>query len=316
MPVLYSFLAAILPMLTYLLIIWRMDKYDREPLSFVLLHFGWGAFGAILLGVIGNFMLSDLTGIQDEGSGSLIQTVVFAPVAEEIAKGIFLLFTINSKKFDNITDGLVYGGAVGLGFGMTENFTYFISYGTDAYNWFFLVIIRTAFSAVMHCISTATFGAFLGMAKFSLSKIRFLFPAAGLLLAIFYHFMWNISVSYENTYFYGFLFMIFLVLLFFALFKYAVSQEKKIIVNELVQESSLNTLPKEHIPIISSHLRFRKGWIDEAIRKTYFRAAIKLAFARMQCRRTEGYYQQYYFYEVERNRMIIRSLLNPETVTL
>lgn len=309
MPVLASFSAAVLPMLVYLILIWLMDKYEREPMTFVLLHFLWGAFGAIALGLIGSLMLGDMTGIKDEGNGNIIQTIFFAPVSEEIAKGIFLLFTITSIKFDNITDGLVYGGAIGLGFGMTENFSYFISYGDNPANWIFLVVVRTAFSAVMHCISTATFGAFLGLAKFSLSKFRSLFPVVGLLLAMFFHFMWNASVSFPNTFIYGFIFMLLLIFVFFAIFRLSIAYEKKIIIKELSEESDLFLLPKEHIPIISSHLRLRKGWIDERIRKQYFRSAIKLAFAKMKTRKSDGYFLQQYLYEVENNRQKIRAML-------
>ncbi len=303
-----SLFAAVIPMLVYLILIWKMDKYEREPLVFVLAHFLWGAFGAIALGVIGNLMLGDMTGIKDDGNGSLIQTILFAPVSEEIAKGVFLLFSVTSRKFDNVTDGLVYGGAIGLGFGMTENFTYFISYGSSPIDWLFLVIIRTGFSAVMHCIATATFGAFLGLAKFSLSKIRSLYPVIGLLLAMFFHFMWNASVSFPNTFLYGFLFMIFLIASFFGIFRLSISYERKIIINELTEESNLQLLPKEHIPIISSHLRMRKGWIDERIRKQYFRSAIKLAFAKMQSKKSNGYFRQHYLYEIENNRQTIKNL--------
>ena len=308
MPVLASLIAAVFPMLAYLLLIWRMDKYEREPLSFVAVHFLWGAFGAIILGVIGSLMLGDMTGMQDNEKNALVQTIVFAPVAEEIAKGVFLLFTVNSRKFDNVTDGLVYGGAIGLGFGMTENFTYFVSYGTNPVGWLYLVVIRSGFSAVMHCISTATFGAFLGLTKFSLNKARPLFPIVGLLLAIFFHFMWNASVSYPDTFLYGFLFMIILIALFFIIVKISIRHEKKIIIAELLEESANHIIPKEHVMIIGSHLRLRKGWVDERIRKAYFRAAIKLAFAKMQSKKSEGFFKQQYLNEIETGRQLIKTL--------
>ena len=309
MPVTASLFAAVLPMFAYLMLIWMMDKYEREPLLFVVLHFLWGAFGAIALGVIGSLMLGDMTGIKDNGNNSLMQAVFFAPIAEEMAKGVFLLFSVNSLKFDNITDGLVYGGAIGLGFGMTENFAYFTSYASSPASWIIIVIIRTIFSAVMHCISTATFGAFLGLTKFSLSRLRSTFPIIGLMFAIFFHFMWNASVSFPNTFFYGFLFMSILIIIFFTIFRLSVNHEKKIIIRELTEESNLNILPKEHIPIISSHLRLRKGWVDERIRKPYFRAAIKLAFAKVQSRKSDGYFQQQYLHEVENKRYTIKKLL-------
>jgi RsiW-degrading membrane proteinase PrsW (M82 family) len=82
----------------------------------------------------------------------------------------------------------------------------------------------------MHCISTATFGAMLGLAKFSLNKFRSLFPVLGLLLAMFYHFLWNASVSFPNTFLYGFLFMILLILTFMTVFKLSLAHERKIII--------------------------------------------------------------------------------------
>jgi len=311
-----SFLAALTPMLIYLVIIWRMDKYDREPIRFVVLHFLWGAFGAILFGILGSAILDNFTGITENGNlnNTLIQTIIFAPISEEIAKGIFLLWSVNSKKFDNITDGLVYGGAIGLGFGMTENFTYFITYGDTFSSWLYLVFVRSLFSAVMHMISTATFGAFLGMAKFNLKTIRSLLPVTGLLLAILFHFCWNLFVSFPSTFWFGFAFMMGLIIYFFLLFKYAIRKEKEIIENELLEESELLNFPKDHIKIISSPLRFRKGWVDEKIRKQYFRTAIRLAFKKMQSKNSIGYLKAINEYEVELLRNTIRNFFSINTL--
>jgi RsiW-degrading membrane proteinase PrsW (M82 family) len=315
MPTNASLLAAIIPMIIYLIIIWRMDKYEREPFRFLILHFLWGAFGAIILGILGSAILGNFTGIREDGSpvNTLIQTILFAPVSEEIAKGVFLLWSVKSRKFDNITDGLVYGSAIGLGFGMTENFTYFVTYGDTLSSWIFLVFIRSLFSAVMHMISTATFGAFLGMAKFNLRISKTFLPIAGLLLAIFFHFMWNFTVSYNSTFMFGFVFMIGLIIYFMLIFRYAIRKEKEIIESELNEEYDLLNLPKEHIKIISSSLRLRKGWVDENIRKQYFRIAIRLAFKKMQSKNSEGYLKATYDYEVEVLRNLIRNLFLIET---
>lgn len=311
MPLIASFLAAVIPMITYLILIWKMDKYDREPMQFVLLHFLWGAVGAVILGIVGSMVLNGVATMTygDNETGNLVQTVLVAPFVEEIAKGVFLIYTVSSKKFDNITDGLVYGGAIGLGFGMTENFIYFISYGDTLTAWLFLVIVRSGFSAVMHCISTATLGAFLGMAKFSLSSVKSILSIIGLTVAMFIHFAWNFSVSFEGTYLFGFLFMIALIITFIMLFKYSIRKEQHIIENELIEESKLSLIPFEHIRIISTNLRFRTGWVDERIRKHYFRNAIGLAFNKMQSRNSSGIQKQTYEYEAEKKRETIRTLL-------
>lgn len=281
--ILESFAAAVIPMLAYLLLLWKMDKYEPEPLTFVLKHFLWGAIGAVFFAVVGSQILStNLNFITT--STPFLEAVLIAPLVEEITKGSFLFRTLRSKRFDNLTDGLVYGGAIGLGFGMTENFLYFITYGDTYSQWIFLVIIRSSFSAVMHCISTATVGAFLGFAKFSIKKNKYFFYPLGFFIAIFIHFAWNFSVSFQETYGYGLLFMTIIIYSFFRIFKYSVKYEEKIILEELLTED----FPEDHVRIISSRLREVKGWIDESIRKKYIAASTKLAFRKVQERNAEN----------------------------
>ena len=283
MPILASLLAAVIPMLTYLLIIWRMDKYEREPFINVFYHFLWGAFGAIIFGIIGNGMLSaPAKYLVNSTALVFIQTTVFAPIVEEFSKGIFLLGTVSSKQFDDLTDGLVYGGAIGLGFGMTENFLYYTVFGQSLTDWIILVVIRSGFTAVMHCMSTATFGAFLGIAKFSKPPFRFTLPFIGYFCAVFIHFFWNFSVSFESTYIMAYIGVIVVVILFFIVFSYSLHKEQKMILNELAEEVHNNIIPVEHLKILSSRLRTSKGWINESIRKEYIKSATKLAFRKFQ----------------------------------
>jgi RsiW-degrading membrane proteinase PrsW (M82 family) len=312
MPINASIFAAIFPMILYLILVWKMDKYEPEPFRFLLIHFLWGAVGAIILGILGSVLLDRLTGITENESlnYSLIQTILFAPISEEIAKGIFLFWTIRSSKFDNMTDGLVYGSAIGLGFGMTENFSYFVSYGDSFSSWLSLVIIRSGFSAVMHGISTGTLGALIGLSKFNNANSKIIYPFAGIIVAIIIHFIWNLSVSFNETFFLGFAFILCLIIFFLLLFRYAINKEKEIIESELIDESVNHSFPDEHVKIISSNLRFKKGWIDESIRKTYYRTVIKLAFKKMQYKKSNGFLQSKYNYEIEKLRGIINTILH------
>lgn len=300
-----SLAAAVIPMLTYLLLLWKMDKYEPEPISYVLKHFLWGAFGAIFFALIGSEIL--VTNLEFVTTATpFLQAVLIAPVVEELTKGSYLFNTIKSKKFDNLTDGLVYGGAIGLGFGMTENFLYFISYGDTYSQWIFLVIIRTSFSAVMHCIATATVGAFLGIAKFSIKKHKaYLYPL-GFIIAIFLHFAWNFSVSFESTYSYGLIFMLVVIMVFIKLFRYSLRLEEKIILEELLTEN----LPADHAKILSSKLRGLKGWVDESIRLKYINASTKLAFRKVEERNAEEDRKLFYQNEISFYRNEINNLIN------
>ncbi len=306
-----SALAAIVPMAAYLVFIWWFDRYDREPFKLVLQNYLWGAIGAIIFAVLGSIIFSTILSefISNQDELNYLGTIAIAPVVEEITKGIFLLITVTNKKFDNITDGIVYGGAIGLGFGMTENFLYFISYGTTISNWITIVIIRTLFSSVMHCVSTATFGAFLGLAKFKGTAYKIFLPVTGLIIAILIHFSWNFTVSYQSTAILGFLFLGVTIIIFIAIFSAAVMNDKKIIMDELIPEAALGVLPTEHLVILCSTNRNRRGWVDENIRKSYIKAATTLAFRKKQLKNSKGHSKEFYESEVNKYRQFIKNLL-------
>jgi RsiW-degrading membrane proteinase PrsW (M82 family) len=313
MIVVASLIAAILPMFIYLLLIWYFDLYDREPFKLVLQNYFWGAFGAVIFAILGGLLLTNiLSGItENQNELDYIGTIAIAPVIEEITKGIFLFITVSRIKFDNITDGIVYGGAIGLGFGMTENFLYFISYAENISGWIYLIIIRTFFSAVMHCIATGIFGSFLAFAKFKNLPTKIMLITSGLFLAIFIHFIWNYSIITKYFTPLGFAFMGISIILFCAIFISSVMGERKIIYNELLEESGLGLIPVHHSDILSSLKRNNKGWIDESIRKTYIRTATTLAFRKFQIKSLTGKKKLFYENEVNDYRNFIRNLLLP-----
>lgn len=311
MPILFSAVAAVVPMIIYLLFIWKFDKYEREPFGYVIKHFIWGAIGAIIFSVlISSIITFFISSIINEEELELFNTVVTAPVVEEIMKGMFLLVTVVDRKFDNMTDGIVYGGAIGLGFGMTENFLYFIMYGTNPVSWIFIVVIRTLFTAVMHCVSTATFGASLGIAKFISGIMKFIIPLIGLLLAMLIHFLWNYSVSFSYLTLHGFIFLTASIILFIYIFSKSVKNESKLILNQLNNEVESGLIPSGHPAIISSEIRHKKGWIEETIRKEYIDSTIKLAFRKSQYENSFGLNKNFYFNEVNYLKNKISNLLN------
>ncbi len=312
MLIIFSAFAAIIPMLLYLVLIWKFDRYDREPFKLLFTNYIWGALGAIVLALIGSFLLTSIASIfiKDDLQLSRFGTILVAPVVEEITKGLFLLITITNKKFDNITDGIVYGGAIGLGFGMTENFLYFITYGGLISSWITLVVVRTLFSAVMHCVSTATLGAFLGLAKFKSMAIKVFYTFVGLFIAMTIHSIWNFSLSYKTIAPIGFLFIFISIIIFISTFIISLRSERKIIFNELKEESKNGLIPELHLVILSSSQRERKGWLDERIRKDYIKAATSLAFRKIQHKNSNGLSKQYYERDIENYRMFISSLLS------
>ncbi len=322
-PLVHLFLAgffSVIPMLFYLVIIWLMDRYDREPFWMVSLNFFWGATGAIIFGIIGSIIMGigvsefifQFANESDAGTlNDLAGAVIVAPVVEELTKGIFLLIIAFSRNFDGPVDGAVYGGAIGLGFGMTENFLYFLSFPTDYASLFLLIIIRTMFSAVLHCCTQAVFGAAIGYAKFRGTAAKLTIIPLGLGTAMFMHFMWNLTVSFESTAVIGFVFMILSVIVIFIVFQFGVYHDGKIIMRELNEESELGTIPAEHLKFLPyTSRRFKRGWLQGRInQKDYVKTATKLALRKHQARKLKSSAQIAYLKEVELLRNKLASML-------
>jgi RsiW-degrading membrane proteinase PrsW (M82 family) len=319
-----SLVAAVVPMFVYLLIIWFLDRYEREPFWFVLLNFFWGATGAVMLGIIGSIIFQlplneILRAVADDNPNELINlsgAVITAPLVEEFTKGLFILVVSLSKRFDGGVDGAVLGGAIGLGFGMTENFMYFLTYGTTPVTWLTLVLIRTLFSAVMHCMATATFGAFIGCAKFKPFILKVILVPIGFFLAVFLHFAWNLTVSFEDTTLFGFLFLIMYMFTLFAIFQISVYFEGKTIFRELQDEANLGLIPSDHlnyIPYVSR--RFKYGWCPAGVdQKNYVKKATILAIRKNQYKNSTGSQQIGYKRDIEKLRYDIQLMFYNATV--
>jgi hypothetical protein len=161
----------------------------------------------------------------------------------------------------------------------------------------------------MHCVATAIFGAFLGYAKFKNIFVKIIFPPIGLFIAMFIHFAWNFSISFEATTLLGFIFMFFTLIIFIIVFSVSILSEKRIIYRELLEEVLNGLIPSEHLEILNSSRRNKLGWVDESIRKLYIRAATTLAFRKMALKNSSGSSREFYKKDVEYYRLFIQNLL-------
>jgi RsiW-degrading membrane proteinase PrsW (M82 family) len=308
-----SLVFALVPMLLYLWGVWLMDRYDREPISLLLLNFAWGALGAIFFGIVFSITLSTTL-----GSTNFHDAIFVAPFTEELTKGLFLFWTVRDRRFDNITDGLVYGMAIGLGFGMTENFLYFLGAST-AGEWVFLVIIRTLFTAVMHAMSTGIFGAFMGLTKFGRPSLRVPLRLLGLLIAMGIHFFWNFSVSINNPAAAGLgtIFIVLSVIVILVVVQLALLAENRLLIRELAEESELGLIPATHLQYLPySSKRKLLGWIPPVVdRRMYVQLSTRLAFRKFQSRSCVGPLHDEYTAEIENLRAQIRDLLHQDSDT-
>src|SRR4051812_22844172 len=119
---------AVLPVPIYLAIARWIDRFEPEPRSMVLFTFFWGATVAVFVALVLNTFGEVVVGLSfGGGAASIYGGSISAPVAEESAKGLALLYVYRRRReeFNGVVDGVVYATLVGLGFAMTENVLYY-----------------------------------------------------------------------------------------------------------------------------------------------------------------------------------------------
>ena len=317
---LLSAFAATVPMLAFLFTIWFLDRHDREPLWLFLLTFAWGAIGGVIFAMIGSVALSiPLAMALGPETASQYSAVIIAPLVEEPTKAAVLFAVMLSRHFDNATDGFVYGAAAGLGFGMTENFLYFVSVAAtgDVAGWLFTVVIRTFFSAVMHACATACVGAMLGFARFRGMGWKVAALPIGFGAAMGIHALWNGMLTagemmqMESLTWVNFLLFAIEFVVLFTVFQLALWDERATIRRELADEVQGGLLPVAHAKAIGSYFaRSRGKWVPPGIpRSQYIRAVTTLALRKHQARNASRRAYEFYADEVVRLRREVKALL-------
>jgi len=124
------------PMLLYALLLWWLDRYEKEPLGLLVVAFLWGAVPSIVLALIMQVVL-DIPVMAISNSNQLTYELlgasVVAPLTEEGIKAfaLLLLLLFVRKEIDSPIDGLIYGGVVGSGFAAVENVFYLFGAFTE-----------------------------------------------------------------------------------------------------------------------------------------------------------------------------------------
>ena len=323
-----STICASLPMMGFLAMVWWLDRYDREPIPMVLATFGWGAVGAVGLAMIGSTLLTvgavpavaalaSATSVDPESLLSALSATLFAPVVEEPAKALILIPIVFSRHFDNMTDGFVYGAAAGLGFGMTENFLYFVSVSGDVEQWIGTVFIRTFYSAVMHATATAAVGAGLGWGRFRGIPATLFGGSMGALGAVGIHATWNGLLTLDQftqgsaAWQADLALLPLVVIATFVVFEICVLDETRTIRQELEEEAADGTIPANHPQILSSWLRrMGRNWVPEGLdKRSYIAAATSLAMRKRQLRLMGSDAPGWYIEDIDLLRRKIRQLL-------
>ncbi|MEV6600603.1 PrsW family intramembrane metalloprotease [Actinoplanes sp. NPDC051346] len=231
--------AAILPVPVLVSCFLWLDRYEPEPIRYLVFCFAWGSAVATLVAFGVN--MTAAWGFDKLGLPEALVAVLVAPFIEESMKvlGPMLLFWRRRREWSGITDGIVYCGLSALGFAMVENVLYLGGHGyaagadqygpaTGIQNLFLIFIVRILFTGFAHPLFTAMSGIGLGIAARSADRrVRWLAPIAGLLLAMILHGLFNLlptlSVATGETIIMLYGYLGFMVPFFFAALGFAIA---------------------------------------------------------------------------------------------
>lgn len=188
-------LAPVFALLGY--IYWR-DRYEREPLKYLIVSFILGALAAFPVVFLGRW-LEGVTGASMQSTDPVMLAmhafVVVALVEEGMKFLALTLYMYPKQEFDEPYDGIMYAVAVSLGFAGLENVLYVFG-SQDSVS----VGIMRMFTAVPgHAMFAVIMGYFVGRAKFQKSGSRLLTMLVGLAGAVLFHGFYDYCLFLGDT---------------------------------------------------------------------------------------------------------------------
>ncbi len=305
--VLLTILASVIPAVAYSLLVWWLDRYEKEPWGLLAATFIWGAIPAVFLSLLAEFIMGvPFSGLLGDAASDLVQGGMVAPVVEESVKAlaIVMIFLVFRQEFDGVLDGSVYGALVGFGFAMTENVFYFLGALLEGgvVSWVSLVFVRTLVFGLNHGLFSGIVGAGLGYAALTdVRWKRWLAPVVALLAAMVVHAVHNLSTMLGSELCWPLLVslvndwggvMVLGVIVFLAW-----SRERRWITTELGEEVSAGTLSREEYQLAASYVgrvgaqwrAFSAGGMKGARRvRRLYQLLTELAFAKRRLRSPGG----------------------------
>jgi RsiW-degrading membrane proteinase PrsW (M82 family) len=115
---------SLVPALLLFAIVWWIDRYEKEPLRLLAVGVGLGAFAAPAAAALFEWAFGIRSSLYASDLIPHSQLTVWTPVIEEICRGLAVLAVVLlvRREVDDLLDGLVYGAAVGIGFGLAAEF--------------------------------------------------------------------------------------------------------------------------------------------------------------------------------------------------
>ena len=192
-----SIIAALLPALVLMFLIYRQDRVEKEPAGLLFRLFLLGALVTIPVGLLEGLSISFLRTVFPNEMSALygfISNFLIIALIEEGGKYLVMRWsTWRHPAFNYRFDAVVYGSFTALGFAASENILYVFRMGIG------VAPVRAVTAIPLHCICGIFMGHFYGMAKacerYGMKARCVQYHALSLLLPMLVHGFYDFSVT-------------------------------------------------------------------------------------------------------------------------
>jgi protease PrsW len=255
----------------FLYFLHRFDRWERTPVALAVTAFLGGGLGATFgMAVVGNgAIMSIYSKVLGQAWATDWQAGLTAPFVEETAKGaVFLLMMgLAPTVIRTVSDGLIVGAYVGLGFQILEDILYaqnaaFLQFGanqSDAVLGSF--VVRAITGIPSHALYTALFSAGLVYLIGTPAQPRRILPGVLLVLAaMLIHGIWDSAAALGGETFGPIVIVadtIFSIVAILVAVRWAGRREREFMHDIMAPEAATGTITEAELAALTGHRRER-----------------------------------------------------------
>lgn len=191
------FITAVTPGIALAIIIYLIDRHDREPIKLLVKTFLGGAIIVIPVILLESFLAS--FNIFSGLLGAAYTAYIVAGFSEEFFKRAVVMVTAyHHKAFDEKLDGIVYCVMASLGFATVENIMYVVFRFSDVES---VGLYRAVLSVPAHMLFAITMGYYLSLAKFCTDRFKKnMYYSKSLTIPMILHGTFNFILMSNNSF--------------------------------------------------------------------------------------------------------------------
>lgn len=189
------FITAITPGIALAIIIYLIDKHDREPVKLLIKTFIGGAI-IVIPTILVESILSGFNIFSGLLSAAFTGFIVAGFTEEFFKRFVVMRIAYNNPAYNERLDGIVYCVIAALGFATVENVMYVVFRFADVES---VAIYRAILSVPAHMLFAITMGYYLSMAKFSIDPVqKKIYYSKSLTIPMILHGIFDFILMSEN----------------------------------------------------------------------------------------------------------------------